>query len=133
MPTNYSTNVYAPDYIICCDAGRGQFDANAHPYGWNTHMERSFGTTCSAKDVIMAAKIHHTSFLQAMRPGSTEIPSGDNEGHDHPPPSVIAASATTGFLELKDGDLVTPCTELGRSVDFGFPKKFEEKMRVVPP
>jgi len=84
----------------------------------------------------VAKGCHHGSddisyeFLQAMRPGATVISSGDNEGHDHPRPSVIAASATTGFLELNDGDLVTPlvyCTELGRSVDLGFPKKFEEK------
>ena len=84
----------------------------------------------------VAKGCHHGSddisydFLQAMRPAATVISSGDNEGHDHPRPSVIAASATTGFLELKDGDLVTPlvyCTELGRSVDLGFPKKFEEK------
>ena len=61
---------------------------------------------------------------------ATVISSGDNEGHDHPRPSVIAASATTGFLEIKDGDLVTPlvyCTELGRSVDLGFPKKFKKR------
>lgn len=84
----------------------------------------------------VAKGCHHGSddisyeFLQAMRPAATVISSGDNEGHDHPRPSVIAASATTGFLELKDGDLVTPlvyCTELGRSVDLGFPKKFKQR------
>lgn len=83
----------------------------------------------------VAKGCHHGSddisyeFLQAMRPAATVISSGDNEGHDHPRPSVMAASATTGFLEIKDGDLVTPlvyCTELGRSVDLGFPKKFKK-------
>lgn len=84
----------------------------------------------------VAKGCHHGSddisyaFLQALRPAATVISSGDNEGHDHPRPSVIAASATTGYLELKDGDLVTPLiysTELGRSVDLGFPKKFKER------
>ncbi len=42
---DYSTNVYAPEYIICCDAGPGQFDATPHPYGWTTRMARSFETT----------------------------------------------------------------------------------------
>lgn len=69
-------------------------------------------------------------FLQAMRPAATIISSGDNEGHDHPRPSIIAASATTGHLELDDDgdDLLTPLvysTELGRSVDLGFPDKLE--------
>ena len=84
----------------------------------------------------MAKGCHHGSddisyeFLQAMSPAATVISSGDNEGHDHPRPSVIAASATTGHLEIRDDELVTPliyCTELGRSVDLGFPKKLNER------
>jgi len=85
----------------------------------------------------VAKACHHGSedvsykFLQAMRPAATVISSGDNEGHDHPRPSIIAASATTGFLQLsaEEDDLLTPLvysTELGRSIDLGFPKKFEE-------
>jgi NTE family protein len=42
---DYSTNVYTPDYIICCDAGSGQLDGTALPYDWATRMERSFTTT----------------------------------------------------------------------------------------
>lgn len=84
----------------------------------------------------VAKSCHHGSedisyrFLEAMRPAVTVISSGDNEGHDHPRPSVIAASATTGYMELKDDKLVTPLvysTELARSVDFGHPTKLEEK------
>lgn len=43
--TDFSTNVFSPDYIICCDAGPGQFDATPQPYGWATRMGRSFETT----------------------------------------------------------------------------------------
>jgi hypothetical protein len=86
----------------------------------------------------VAKACHHGSndvsykFLQAMQPAVTVISSGDNEGHDHPRPTIVAASATTGFLQLDaDGDeLLTPLvysTELGRSVDLGFAKKLEEK------
>ena len=86
----------------------------------------------------VAKACHHGSddvsyqFLQAMRPAATVISSGDNEGHDHPRPSIIAASATTGHLQLDDDDddLLTPLiysTELARSVDLGYPKKFEER------
>lgn len=42
---DFSTNVFAPDYIICCDAGPGQFDATPLPYGWATRMSRAFETT----------------------------------------------------------------------------------------
>ncbi|MGE3939219.1 MAG: ComEC/Rec2 family competence protein [Nitrospirales bacterium] len=86
----------------------------------------------------VAKACHHGSedvsyqFLQAMQPAATVISSGDNEGYDHPRPSIIAASATTGYVQLDadDDDLLTPLiysTELGRSVDLGFPKKLEVK------
>jgi beta-lactamase superfamily II metal-dependent hydrolase len=86
----------------------------------------------------VAKACHHGSedvsykFLQAMQPAATIISSGDNEGYDHPRPTIIAASATTGYLQLdNDGDeLITPLvysTELGRSIDLGFPSKLEEK------
>ncbi len=86
----------------------------------------------------VAKSCHHGSddvsykFLQAMAPAATIISSGDNEGYDHPRPSIIAASATTGYLQLDedDDDLLTPLvysTELARSVDLGFPRKLEER------
>jgi hypothetical protein len=52
----------------------------------------------------VAKACHHGSadvsykFLEAMKPAATIISSGDNEGHDHPRPSIIAASATTGHM-----------------------------------
>jgi hypothetical protein len=79
-----------------------------------------------ACDVVKAC--HHGSndvslqFLKAMEPSATVISSGDNEGHAHPRPTVVAASALTGF-KLEDEDAIkTPLvysTEISRSVDFG--------------
>jgi beta-lactamase superfamily II metal-dependent hydrolase len=84
----------------------------------------------------VAKACHHGSddisyqFLQAMQPAATIISSGDQEGYDHPRPSIIAASATTGYLQLdaEKDELLTPLvysTELARSIDLGFPRKFE--------
>ncbi len=39
-----STNVFDPDYIICCDAGAGLFDDNSYPTRWPSRMYRSFLT-----------------------------------------------------------------------------------------
>ena len=39
-----STNVFDPDYIICCDAGTGLFDDDSYPMCWPTRMHRSFLT-----------------------------------------------------------------------------------------
>jgi beta-lactamase superfamily II metal-dependent hydrolase len=80
----------------------------------------------------VAKACHHGSddvsyeFLSAMRPAATVISSGDNEGHDHPRPAIVAASATTGYLEIAADRIVTPLvysTELARSVNLGKPVK----------
>jgi beta-lactamase superfamily II metal-dependent hydrolase len=80
----------------------------------------------------VAKACHHGSdevsyeFLSAMRPAVTVISSGDNEGHDHPRPGIIAASATTGYLEISADRIVTPLvysTELARSINLGKPIK----------
>jgi NTE family protein len=40
----YSSNVFNPDYIICCAAGQGLFDKENYPYWWVPRMTRSFVT-----------------------------------------------------------------------------------------
>lgn len=78
----------------------------------------------------VAKACHHGSddislrFLQALRPAVTVISSGDNEGHDHPRPGIVAASATTGYQQIDNDMLISPLvysTELARSTAFGRP------------
>jgi beta-lactamase superfamily II metal-dependent hydrolase len=80
----------------------------------------------------VAKACHHGSddvsyeFLSVMRPAVTVISSGDNEGHDHPRPDIVAASAITGHLEIYRDRIVTPLvysTELARSINLGKPSK----------
>ena len=60
----------------------------------------------SRQDLLcdVAKGCHHGSddvsfeFLQAMGAACTVISSGDNEGHSHPRPTVVSASAITGHL-----------------------------------
>lgn len=75
----------------------------------------------------VAKACHHGSddvsyqFLQAMQPAVTVISSGDAEGHDHPRPAIVAASATTGYLRIEDDRIVSPLvysTEIARSHQF---------------
>ncbi len=76
----------------------------------------------------VAKGCHHGSddvsytFLQGMRAAATIISSGDNEGHAHPRPTIVAASATTGFVTIEDDEMLTPLvysTEISRSIDVG--------------
>lgn len=80
----------------------------------------------------VAKSCHHGSddvsyeFLSAMQPAVTVISSGDAEGHDHPRPSIVAASATTGYLKVDRDRLMSPLvysTELARSTNLGKPLK----------
>jgi hypothetical protein len=84
----------------------------------------------------VAKGCHHGSddvsydFLQAINASATVISSGDNEGHAHPRPSIVAASATTGFVRIRNDNLVTPLvysTEISRSVSLG--KATEVRLR----
>jgi len=64
------------------------------------------------------------SFLQAVNAAATVISSGDNEGHAHPRPSIVAASAITGHrqIDVENDELATPLiymTEVERSVAIG--------------
>ncbi|MGB7070198.1 MAG: MBL fold metallo-hydrolase [Pyrinomonadaceae bacterium] len=82
----------------------------------------------------VAKACHHGSedvsfkFLQALQPAATIISSGDSNGHDHPRPSTVGASAVTGFLEIDSvtDRLISPLiysTEIARSVDIKRPEK----------
>lgn len=80
----------------------------------------------------VAKGCHHGSddvsydFLQAMGAAATVISSGDNEGHAHPRPSIVAASAITGHVQIQNDELVTPLvysTEISRSINVGTPTK----------
>lgn len=82
----------------------------------------------------VAKSCHHGSddisfkFMETLKPAATIISSGDNEGHDHPRPTVVATSALTGFKEVRGDKLVTPLvysTELARSVRLGTPSRLE--------
>lgn len=58
------------------------------------------------------------------------ISSGDGEGHDHPRPGIVGASGVTGYLTIKDDQVLTPLvysTETARSVSMGKPTKLEVK------
>jgi beta-lactamase superfamily II metal-dependent hydrolase len=78
----------------------------------------------------VAKGCHHGSddvsfaFLSHVRAGATIISSGDQAGHGHPRPAVVAASGLTGHahVDVAKDELVTPlvyATEVERSTALG--------------
>jgi beta-lactamase superfamily II metal-dependent hydrolase len=80
----------------------------------------------------IAKACHHGSddcsfeFLSALSASATVISSGDNEGHNHPRPKIVAASALTGHKLIRDDRVVTPLiysTEIARSYKITEPER----------
>ena len=54
-----STNVFDPDYIICCDAGAGLFDDDSYPTRWSSRMSRSFLTVFRKVQDATRKRLHN--------------------------------------------------------------------------
>ena len=54
-----STNVFNPEYIICCDAGAGLFDDDSYPTRWPTRMYRSFLTVFRKVQDATRKRLHY--------------------------------------------------------------------------
>src|SRR5690606_9137997 len=106
----------------------------------NKKSQQALLAAYAGRERVLACDVakgcHHGSddvsyrFLQNMEPAATIISSGDAEGHAHPRPAIIAASALTGHvtIDTKNDELLTPlvyATEIERSVGIGFVTRIE--------
>ncbi len=89
----------------------------------------------------VAKACHHGSgdvsyeFLSKVKASATIISSGDTEGHDHPKPEIVSASALTGHTQIENDMVVTPLiysTELARSTSLGTVTKVETSVPGKP-
>lgn len=102
-------------------------DLNTTSMNW---LAECYGDRMGAWECDVAKACHHGShdisyrFLEKMAAAATVISSGDAEGHSHPRPEIVGASAVTGFktVDRESDRLVTPLiymTEIERSVSLG--------------
>src|SRR5207249_3030101 len=64
---DFSTNVFAVKYVICCDAGRGLPDDTAIPAWWGTRMTRAFDSVFRKVQNSGADRLHRHAEAGRLR------------------------------------------------------------------
>ena len=115
-----STNVFDPDYIICCDAGAGLFDDDSYPTRWPSRMSRSFLTAFRKVQDATRKRLHNLAgageisgfalcYLGQQDNALPWVPAGlprRDEVRDYPTDFAAMSTEDIDRLALR-GDLLT--------------------------
>lgn len=56
--SEYSSVLFCPERIVCCDAGQGLFNDHVHPYYWPSRMKRAFEAVYRKANDSIRKRLH---------------------------------------------------------------------------
>jgi integrative and conjugative element protein (TIGR02256 family) len=106
---DFSTNVFCPEYIVCCDAGPGQFSDHVRPYWWPTRMKRSFEAVYRKVLSGSYQRLHQHATSGALKGFVLAYLGQQDKSLPYMPADLVpredVASYPTDFSSMSDSDL----------------------------
>jgi NTE family protein len=107
--SDYSFNAYPCDYIICCNAGQGQFDGNTFPGWWATRMKRAFLSVFRKVQDGFADKLHNYKKNQQIKEFVYSYLGQQDERLPNRPDNLVTRDQVceypTDFSSMKESDM----------------------------
>jgi len=104
----FSTNVFQPEYIICCDAGRGDLDDTVLPFGLGSRAARSFEAVHRQVQHGVQAQLHLWQSSGAIRGFVYSYLGQQDHRLPYAPADLISRSAVehypTDFSPMSEAD-----------------------------
>ena len=107
--SQYSTNVFQPDYIISCNAGPGLLNEDLHPYWLLPRMVRSFESIFRKAQDGAYKRLHHYIETRKLKGFILAYLGQQDKNLPYTPPDLIRREEVfdypTDFAPMKEADI----------------------------
>lgn len=94
---DFGFNTYRPSYIICCDAGHGQFDGSEIPFWWPSRMKRSFESVFRKAQDSTRHRLHSYGAQASFRGFILSYLGQQDDRLPHTPPDLVRRQEVSGY------------------------------------
>jgi NTE family protein len=98
--SDHGYNSFAPEYIICCDAGQGQARGDEHPYFWPARMTRSFETAFRKVHDGTVGRLHEHVLSGRIKGFVLPYLGQQDAKFPYVPPDIVGEAYPTDFSPM---------------------------------